>query len=103
MILEILAIVEEYQRRLSNTKISRGMRRAVEQGFRPELNFRNIDQGGRDRMALPVEQIVKLRKKELTFEEIASTLRGMGYDCSKATVHRRYREYIDEKLRLEGH
>ncbi|MCY7891410.1 recombinase family protein, partial [Bacillus spizizenii] len=27
--------------------------------------------------------------------EIAATLRGFGYDVSKATVHRRYQEYIE--------
>ena len=32
MVLEILAIVEEYQRKIHNAKIKRGMRRAVENG-----------------------------------------------------------------------
>ncbi len=36
MLLEILAIVEEYQRKIHNAKIRRGMRRAVENGYRPE-------------------------------------------------------------------
>ncbi|MEH7664509.1 recombinase family protein, partial [Bacillus velezensis] len=28
------------------------------------------------------------------FAEIAATLRGFGYDVSKATVHRRFQEYF---------
>lgn len=36
MLLEILAIVEEYQRKIHNAKIKRGMKRAVENGYRPE-------------------------------------------------------------------
>ncbi|MBW9235403.1 recombinase family protein, partial [Leptospira santarosai] len=50
MMLEILAMVEEYQRKLHNAKIRRGMRRAVEHGFKPEKNLK--DQGnpeGRER------------------------------------------------------
>ena len=100
MMLEILALVEEYQRKLHNAKIRRGMRRAVEHGFKPEKNLK--DQGnpeGRERKEIPIEQIVKLRQNGLTYEEIASTLRGFGYSVSKATVHRRYMEY---KEGLEG-
>lgn len=100
MLLKILAIVEEYQRKIHNAKIQRGMRRAVENGYRPERNFKNKhNREGRGRIEVPVEEIVKLREKGLTFQEIASTLRGLGYDVSKATVHRRYMEY---KERLEG-
>lgn len=36
MLLEILALVEEYQRKLHNAKIKRGMKRAVEAGYQPE-------------------------------------------------------------------
>lgn len=100
MLLKILAIVEEYQRKIHNAKIQRGMRRAVENGYRPERNFKNKhNREGRGRIEVPIEEIVKLREKGLTFQEIASTLRGLGYDVSKATVHRRYMEY---KERLEG-
>ena len=53
MVLEILAIVEEYQRRLYNHKISRGVRRAMEQGFRPEENLKHTGEGGRKRNDLP--------------------------------------------------
>ncbi|MBB5147763.1 MULTISPECIES: YneB family resolvase-like protein [Ureibacillus] len=99
MLLEILAIVEEYQRKIHNAKIKRGMRRAVENGYRPERNFKNKHKReGRERIDVPIEEIVNLREKGLTFQEIASILRGLGYEVSKATVHRRYMEY---KERLE--
>jgi DNA invertase Pin-like site-specific DNA recombinase len=101
MVLQILAIVEEYQRRLTNHKISRGMQRAIAEGFRPEQNLKNTDQGGRKRNELPIEEIIKLRRKKLTFEEIAVTLRGLGYEASRATVHRRYREYMDTQENSE--
>lgn len=94
MVLEILAIVEEYQRRLSNHKISRGIRRAMEQGYRPENNLKHTGEGGRKRNELPLDEIIKLRAKKLTYEEIAAMLRGKGYEASRATVHRRYKEYI---------
>ncbi|HWO98855.1 MAG TPA: recombinase family protein [Bacillus sp. (in: firmicutes)] len=102
MMLEIIGIVEEYQRKLHNAKIRRGMKRAVEKGYRPEKNLKNVgENAGRDRKDVPIEEIIRLRRNELTFEEIAATLRGFGYDVSKATVHRRYREHIkkeDESL-----
>ncbi|MCL1698091.1 MULTISPECIES: recombinase family protein [unclassified Lysinibacillus] len=94
MLLEILAIVEEYQRRIHNAKIRRGMRRAVENGYRPENNLSNRgNPNGQERKDVPVEEIVNLRNRGFTFEEIAMTLRGLGFDVSKATVHRRYREH----------
>ncbi len=99
MLLEILAIVEEYQRKLHNAKIRRGMKRAVENGYRPELNLKergNLE--GRERIEVPIEQIVQLRDKGLTFKEIATTLQGLGFQVSKATVHRRYAEYIEAQL-----
>ncbi|MET3576441.1 recombinase family protein [Bhargavaea ullalensis] len=96
MLLEILAIVEEYQRKMHNAKIKRGMRRAVEKGYRPERNLKKKgNPEGRERIDVPLAEIVSLRDKGLTFEEIASTLRGLGHDVSKATVHRRFREYIE--------
>jgi DNA invertase Pin-like site-specific DNA recombinase len=96
MVLNILSIVEEYQRKIHNLKIKRGMRRAIEQGYRPERNLKHIgENAGRERIDLPVEEIVRLRHNGLTFAEIAATLRGFGYDVSKATVHRRYREYVE--------
>lgn len=100
MLLEILAIVEEYQRKLHNAKIRRGMKRAVREGYRPEKNLKNKGNlEGRERIDVPLEEIVSLRTKGLTFEEIASVLRGLGHDISKATVHRRYKEY---EMKQEG-
>ena len=98
MLLEILAIVEEYQRKLHNAKIKRGMRRAVAEGYRPEKNLRNRGNlEGRERIEVPISEIVSLRNKGLTFEEITSILKGLGHDVSKATVHRRFREYTVEQ------
>ena len=100
MLLEILAIVEEYQRKIHNAKIRRGMRRAVENGYRPENNLSNRgNPNGQERKEVPIEEIVKLRNRGFTYEEIATTLRGLGFDVSKATVHRRYQEYQE---RLAG-
>ncbi|MCT6923654.1 recombinase family protein [Metasolibacillus sp.] len=97
MLLEILAIVEEYQRKLHNAKIRRGMRRAVNNGYRPENNLKNRGNiEGRARIDIPIEEVIKLRTKGFTFEEIATTLRGLGFDVSKATVHRRFKEYQEE-------
>ncbi|WP_322555653.1 YneB family resolvase-like protein [Sporosarcina beigongshangi] len=94
MLLEILAIVEEYQRKLHNAKIRRGMKRAVREGYRPERNLRNRGNAeGRERLEVPVQEIVALRAKGLTYEEITDVLKGLGHDISKATVHRRFKEY----------
>lgn len=96
MVLNIVGMVEEYQRKLHNIKIKRGMKRAVKNGYRPEKNLSNMGaHAGRERIEVPIEEIVRLRRNDLTFSEIAATLRGFGYDISKATVHRRYKEYID--------
>ncbi|QFF98637.1 recombinase family protein [Psychrobacillus glaciei] len=96
MLLEILALVEEYQRKLHNAKIKRGMKRAVSQGFRPESNLKTRgNPEGRDRIEVPVQEIIRLRHAGLTFEEIASTLKGLGFEISKATVHRRFIEFKD--------
>jgi DNA invertase Pin-like site-specific DNA recombinase len=98
MVLNILAAVEEFQRKLVNYKIKRGMNRAIAKGYRPQDNLSNLDKGGgREKIDVPIEEIIKLRSKKLTFHEIAATLRGVGYDVSKATVHRRYKEYTDSK------
>lgn len=98
MVLKIVSMVEEYQRKLHNVKIKRGMKRAVEQGYKPEKNLKNLgEHSGRDKIEVPVLEIVRLRKNGLTFSEIAATLRGFGYNISKATVHRRYQEFIEEQ------
>lgn len=94
MLLEILALVEEYQRKIHNAKIKRGMRRAVKNGYEPQRNLKNRGNiEGRERIEVPISEIVALREKELTFEEITSVLKGLGHDVSKATVHRRFKEY----------
>lgn len=104
MVLNIVSMVEEHQRKLHNLKIKRGMKRAVERGYRPEKNLKNRGNiEGRERKEVPIEEITRLRGNGLTFEEIAATMRGFGYDVSKATIHRRYREYVgtDENSRIE--
>lgn len=98
MLLEILAIVEEYQRKLHNAKIKRGMNRAVKNGYRPERNLKNRGNAeGRERIEVPVSEIVSLRGKGLTYDEITNVLKGLGHDISKATVHRRHKEYEEEQ------
>lgn len=98
MVLEIVSVVEKYQRKIHNLKIKRGMKRAVEEGYEPEKNLKNRHlNSGRDKKNLPIEEIVRLRHLGLTFHDIALTLKGMGFDVSKATVHRRYQEYEKEK------
>lgn len=95
MVIQIVSIVEEYQRKMHNLKIKRGMLRAVEKGYQPEKNLSNRGNvGGRERKDVPILEIVRLRSNDLTFAEIAATLRGFGYNISKATVNRRYLEYI---------
>ncbi len=96
MVLEIVGVVEEYQRKLHNLKIKRGMKKALEKGYNPQKNLRNSTLGGRSKKEVPIKEIVRLKKMELTFREIAATLRGFGYDVSKATVHRRYQQYMNE-------
>lgn len=99
MILEILGTVEEYQQRLINKKISRGMKKAIkETDFNPAENLKNINSGGRKRKNIPLQEIIRLKKLDLTYADIAATLRGLGYDISKSTVHRRYTEYIKKNI-----
>ncbi|MEH7443494.1 recombinase family protein [Bacillus sp. JJ1122] len=96
MVLQIVSMVEEYQRKIHNIKIKRGMQRAIEHGYKPQRNLKNQgDHSGRERKDMPIEEIVKLRNNGLTFAEIAATLRGFGFNVSKATVNRRYLEYIE--------
>ncbi|MBT2575175.1 recombinase family protein [Bacillus sp. ISL-51] len=98
MVLEIVSIVEEYQRKIHNMKIRRGMKRAVKNGYKPERNLKNRhENSGKEKIEVPVSEIVRLRANKLTFAEIAATLRGFGYDVSKATVHRRFQEYTQDK------
>ncbi|MUK90733.1 recombinase family protein [Ornithinibacillus sp. L9] len=94
MVLQIVSIVEEYQRKIHNAKIKRGMKKAVRDGYNPAQNMKNRHRApGREKKSVPIEEIVRLRQKNLTFGEISNTLNGLGYDISKATIHRRYQEY----------
>ncbi|WP_342525770.1 recombinase family protein [Chryseomicrobium sp. FSL W7-1435] len=97
MVLGILSVVEEYQRKIHNAKIRRGMKRAVQNGYQPERNLKSRgNQMGRERIEVPIEEIVRLRIAGLTYEEISATLSGLGHSISKATVHRRFKEYKDQ-------
>lgn len=94
MLLQIISMIEEHQRRLQNIKIKRGMKRAVAKGYRPQDNLKGKgNMLGRERKEVPLEEIIRLRRNNLTFSEIAAVLRGLGYDISKATIHRRYKEH----------
>ncbi|WP_407271491.1 recombinase family protein [Radiobacillus sp. PE A8.2] len=94
MVLQIVSIVEEYQRKIHNAKIKRGMQKAIQRGFDPTKNLSHQNQGsGRERIEFPIKEVIRLRGNKLTFAEIAATLNGLGYHVSKATVHRRYKEY----------
>lgn len=95
MVLDIVAIVEEYQRKLHNAKIKRGMMKAVKGGYRPQDNLTHESSGGRKRQEVPLEEIIRLRQNGMTFHDIAVMLRGLGFSVSKATAHRRYKEYQD--------
>lgn len=102
MVLDIISLVEEHQRKLHNAKIKRGMKRAVENGYRPQQNLKNQGvNSGREKKEAPIEEIVRLRHNGLTFAEISVTLKGFGYNISKATVHRRYQEYQESAQSLD--
>lgn len=93
MVLQIVGIVEEYQRKIHNAKIKRGMKKAIEDGYDPTQNLKNRHQApGRDRKDFPLDEVVRLRDSGLTFAEITTVLNGLGHSVSKATVHRRYQE-----------
>lgn len=97
MVLQIVSIVEEYQRTIHNLKIKRGMKRAVANGYKPHKNIKQRGQNaGRHRIEAPIEEIVRLRKNGLTYDEMTATLRGFGYDISRATIQRRFKEYMRE-------
>jgi len=94
MVLQIVGIVEEYQRKIHNLKIKRGMQKAVSEGYDPSKNLSNRHLAtGRERIEFPIEEVIRLKANKLTFAEIASVLNGLGYQVSKATVHRRYQEF----------
>lgn len=94
MVLQIVGIVEEYQRKIQNSKIKRGMKKAIQDGYNPANNLKNRNKAsGRERKPFPIKEVIRLRHQNMTFEDITKTLNGLGYDVSRATVHRRYREY----------
>lgn len=94
MVLQIVGIVEEYQRQIHNAKIKRGMKKAIKNGYNPAINLINRDKApGRERIDFPIEEVIRLKQKNLTFSEITNVLNGLGYSVSKATVHRRYQEH----------
>ncbi|MBM7716634.1 recombinase family protein [Siminovitchia sp. FSL H7-0308] len=98
ILLDIVAMIEEHQRKLHNIKIKRGMKRAVAKGYQPEKNLKNQgNRHGRERIEVPVEEIIRLRQNNMTFEEIAAMMRGFGFKVSKATVHRRYKEFMEQE------
>lgn len=93
MVLQIVGIVEEYQRKIHNLKIKRGMKKAMNNGYNPTENLKNRDKApGRSRIDFPIEEVTRMRNNQFTFEEIAAVLNGLGFNVSKATVHRRYQE-----------
>jgi len=76
------------------------MQRAVHNGYKPQRNLKNQGKNaGRERIIAPIDELVRLRQNGLTFSEIAATLRGFGYSISKATVHRRYKEYEENLVK----
>jgi len=94
MVLDIVGIVEEYQRKIHNAKIKRGMNRAIKKGYDPTKNLKKIDQApGQSKKNVPIEEVVRLKDNHLTFSEITTILNGLGYNVSKATIHRRYQEF----------
>lgn len=94
MVLQIVGVVEEYQRKIHNAKIKRGMKRAINDGYDPTKNLKNQHQApGQQRKEVPIQEIIRLKKNNLTFAEITKVLNGLGYRVSKATVHRRYQEF----------
>lgn len=94
MVLQIISAVEEYQRKVHNIKIKRGMQRAISRGYNPAKNLGDLTNSpGRSRLKIPMDQIIDLREKGLTFDEITEKLKLQGHTISRATVHRRYQEY----------
>src|SRR5699024_1556054 len=94
MVLQIVSVVEEYQRKIHNMKIKYGMKRDIKKGYETTKILSNRSfSPGRKRITFPIEQVVALRKQKKTFDEITHVLHEQGFDVSKATVHRRYQEF----------
>ncbi|SMO57106.1 YneB family resolvase-like protein [Melghirimyces algeriensis] len=100
--LSLLSKSDELRKNWKRYKISQGMRRAIsEKDYSPQMNLANRGRGKRTKKSIPIEHIVSLKEKKLTFEEIAATLQGWGYHISRSTVHRRYREWIASSATLK--
>lgn len=94
MVLQIVGIVEEYQRKIHNEKIRRGINKAIKSGYNPSNNLTNKRKAsGRKRVEFPIEEVVRMKQNKMTFDEITKVVNGLGYPVSKATINRRYLEY----------
>src|SRR5699024_1630104 len=70
MVLHIVSIVEEYQRQIHNSKIKRGMKRAVSRGYDPTKNLSNKNQAtGRKRIDFHIKEVIRLKTNNLTNKE----------------------------------
>src|SRR5699024_1110584 len=59
MVMQIVGIVEEYQRKIHNAKIKRGMKKAISSGFDPTKNLSNRTKSpGRERKSFPIEEVI---------------------------------------------
>src|SRR5690625_5942455 len=66
MVLQIVGIVEEYQRKLHNAKIKRGMKNAIEKGYDPTKNLKNRNESpGKERKEILVNRVNRLRERSL--------------------------------------
>lgn len=69
------------------------MKRAVKNGYKPERNLKNRhENSGKEKRGSGFGNY-QAESQQAYLAEIAATLRGFGYDVSKATVHRRFQEY----------
>src|SRR5699024_12616756 len=89
-------IIEQDQSQKHNGINKRVMKKTVNIMLKTNKNLSNRDKApGKERKSYPVEEVIRLRQKNMTFREISDTLNGLGYSVSKATVHRRYQQYLD--------
>lgn len=95
MVLNIVGIVEEYQRKLHNMKIKRECDVLYQMGITLKKIYIISINPREENAEIPMEEIVRLRQNKLTFQEITTVLKGLGFHASKATIHRRYQEYIN--------
>lgn len=57
LVLKIVSHVEEFQRKIHNAKIQRGIQKAIKNGFNPQKNIKNNHKGGAEKRNF---QLVKL-------------------------------------------